>query len=581
MNIQTFQPTYRNINFCAMKKSQFSGIDYAVVEKYNAPIEKFNSHDDFDKWSQEKCYETLDIDLGGRDSNVIRQRQRAQDEWEHELKKESYTPAEQLIILKGIISGIKATNDTPIPIYSRQVLHKSISDLEQKLAADKSYQFNFGTTYRNNLKDFYMDSPDSDYTGWIKIPSRDHDRENFKDNVKRLVSLSSVHWCTKANHALSYLADGDFHIYMDKGNPKIGVRVIDEQVEEIEDDLNRRILPPDYFKILNEYVKENNFTIHNNAKNSYLASLNKSAGIKIAKDLLGDELKEENAEKIFNLAGIKTQKDKNGKLILSHFEQPEYYNFSELGINEDKLFEHVSEILGDANFKGSELQNLNNLKKIHGNADFKFSKVKNLGNLKYIGGDVNFSYSRVENLCNLTKINGNADFSYSSVHNLGELNEIGGNANFYYSNVCTMGSLESIGGNANFSSTIMESLNRIRYIGGDVLFGYTHLKDMGDLREIGGDAKFIGIKLDNLGCLKRIGGNLQIHNSTIGLMNKLEHVGGNIDILDSNISSCKNLKTVDGEINIANSTFPIDTQSISPEKKESAFKKFIKFFSHN
>ena len=36
-----------NISFNAMKKSQFSGIDRFVVEKYKLPIEKFNDMGDF------------------------------------------------------------------------------------------------------------------------------------------------------------------------------------------------------------------------------------------------------------------------------------------------------------------------------------------------------------------------------------------------------------------------------------------------------------------------------------------------------------------------------------------------------
>ena len=130
------------VSFQAMKKSQFDGIDFAVVEKYKAPIEKFNTHDDFQNWAKEECYGVLDKDLSGRNSTIASQRSKMQDEWEESLKQDGrFTPAEQLVILNGIVSGVKPTNDTLLPAYSRQVLGASMSEVEAKLKQDKFYQF--------------------------------------------------------------------------------------------------------------------------------------------------------------------------------------------------------------------------------------------------------------------------------------------------------------------------------------------------------------------------------------------------------------------------------------------------------
>ena len=43
--------TCDTISFGAMKKSEFEGIDLAVVQKFKAPIEKFNSNNDLQKWA--------------------------------------------------------------------------------------------------------------------------------------------------------------------------------------------------------------------------------------------------------------------------------------------------------------------------------------------------------------------------------------------------------------------------------------------------------------------------------------------------------------------------------------------------
>ena len=45
---------FDTVSFSSMKKSQFSGIDLMVVNKFKAPIEKFNSNEDFQKWCKDK-----------------------------------------------------------------------------------------------------------------------------------------------------------------------------------------------------------------------------------------------------------------------------------------------------------------------------------------------------------------------------------------------------------------------------------------------------------------------------------------------------------------------------------------------
>ena len=43
-----------SISFSSMKKTCFSGIDLITINKFKAPIEKFNSNDDFQKWCDDK-----------------------------------------------------------------------------------------------------------------------------------------------------------------------------------------------------------------------------------------------------------------------------------------------------------------------------------------------------------------------------------------------------------------------------------------------------------------------------------------------------------------------------------------------
>lgn len=81
-------------------------------------------------------------------------------------------------------------------------------------------------------------------------------------------------------------------------------------------------------------------------------------------------------EHIFDFLGIRTQKMDNGKLILEKYKQPDSnFTFKELGIDENKMFNFVEKIYGDADFSNSEVTNLGKLKAIGGDVTIKNSKL--------------------------------------------------------------------------------------------------------------------------------------------------------------------------------------------------------------
>ena len=58
-------------------------------------------------------------------------------------------------------------------------------------------------------------------------------------------------------------------------------------------------------------------------------------------------------------------------------------------------------------------------------ADFRYSQVQDLNNLESIGGDADFSDSKVTKIPNLRRIGGTADFSNSLITDFGKLEFIG------------------------------------------------------------------------------------------------------------------------------------------------------------
>lgn len=78
-----------------------------------------------------------------------------------------------------------------------------------------------------------------DKTGWLLIPSKIHDPQNFPQNVSKLKDLSSPQgWCTGSYNAEPYLSMGDFWLYLINGEAKVTIRMIGDGMGEIRGPFN-------------------------------------------------------------------------------------------------------------------------------------------------------------------------------------------------------------------------------------------------------------------------------------------------------------------------------------------------------
>lgn len=245
-----------------MKKSQFDGIAFAVVEKFKAPIEKFNSHADFEDWASDKFVSTYNKNYGGRNINVLYQRQNMINQWNIELKKEKeYSFAEKFLILNGITKNLKPNDETICPIFNKEILAKTINELKEELKINKNLGFDFGQRYKSNLRKMYAKSNEADNntTKWLIIPSKENDPDNFAKNIEKLQTLSCHEWCTKHGGANLYLQDGDIHIYLENGKPKLAIRFDEDIIKEVNSEKNDFVIPAEYIPIVDDYIKSNDF----------------------------------------------------------------------------------------------------------------------------------------------------------------------------------------------------------------------------------------------------------------------------------------------------------------------------------
>ena len=268
-----------NLNFQAMKPNQFRGIDYAVVRKFKAPVEKFNSNTDFQNWAfnlfkelSSKVYKSKMIHADVERKIVI-------NKWKNFLLEKTYfSHAKLLLVFSAMVKNLKENNDEIPPVIQENILYKSLNEVENKLENDKDLQFDFNGIYKKELKDYYMKDFPKDYTGWLILPSKRKNKEDFENNVERLKLISNSTWCTKKwYYAESYLGSGDFHCYLENGVPKLGIRFSGCEIQEVQGEKNNSAIPKEYLDIVKKYIIKGNYYLNEDAR--YLIDLSERANL--------------------------------------------------------------------------------------------------------------------------------------------------------------------------------------------------------------------------------------------------------------------------------------------------------------
>jgi len=548
---------YDTVSFGAMKKNQFSGIDLLVINKFKAPIEKFNTEDDLQDWCEEKVNTITQKDYKGRQRETHLQRKAILKEWFDYVQDENdaYTNAISLLIFDSITKGLEEKSDTLPPILSKGILAQTIDEIQNQIKQNPKTEVNFLKAYKLNLQKSMLNKENKDAggnsTGWIKIPSYKNDPDNFDANVEKLKLLSHDNWCTKGFNAEPYLKDGDFHVYLENGKPKLGVRFFDNTIAEIQGEKNNSKIPLKYFDIVREHVENEKLSLK--AEKEIRTCLEKKIKIeRIIKERLPKGVQNSSSEEIFKAFDIDVKQDKDGFLTISHYKQPVYgFTFEDAGIKENELIKNVKKIEGQADFNLSKITNLGSLQEIGQNVIFSGLPIERLDNLQYIGGNADFLYSQIKDLGSLKTIKGNAIFTRSQIENLGNLQVIGGSAVFNHSKIENLCNLGYIGGNAIFSSSEVKSLGKLKRILGEAEFDYSNVEDLGNLQTIGGNASFMDSRIKSLAKLQTIGGYAEFGYSKIRSLGNLRTINGGANFCNSQVKDLGKIEKIDGLISVS------------------------------
>ena len=405
---------------------------------------------------------------------------------------------------------------------------------------------------------------------WIKFDGRASDSKNYAENVIKLKTLvQDTPWCTKTL-ASTQLEQGDFYVFIDNDNkPHIAVKMNGNEIDEVRGikNGNAQELEEEYRDIAISFL-ENNKDIKNGKNWLDKEEWNKRL-IRYSKEIddgtFNSEETKQLVEDLFrsdykshfntnsNLEELKKKLPKIKKYLA------EYYNCTEeeicVGdyISKEETRYPYKVILGDSDFRYSNVTNLGNLRIIGGNAYFRYSNVTNLGNLRIIGGNAYFDSSKVTDLGELQIIGRNAYFNYSNVTDLGELQKIGGDAYFNDSEITDLGDLQIIGRDAYFNYSNVTDLGDLQSIGEDAYFNYSYLTNLGKLQSIGGDANFRNSKITNLGDLQIIGGDAYFNYSKVTDLGELQSIGEDAYFNYSYLTNLGKLQSIGGDANFRNS----------------------------
>ena len=311
-----------------------------------------------------------------------------------------------------------------------------------------------------------------------------------------------------------------------------------------------------------------------------------------------DEIKNASAEEIFDLLGIKYEKDKHdGKFIISHFDnrvtkynrlqdEKETCSLTSLGINVNELLKEVKSVEKDFTIYANDNLNLNNLQHVGGNLHFSGIPSVVLDNLKSVGGNLSLMG------CN------NVDIGVKSVgdriHIMSAENvklpnlRFAKNIDFCDVKNSELSSIESVIESVelvNHSVNTSIKLDNLRNIGKNLYISstnsnYTGNFDISNLKSLGGKltamtGPHISLNLNSL----KAAGEIFIRNSEGNVnLKSLKSVEGNAvlsGVSSENIPGLNQIGGVGTSDKIKNINKAYDREKIAPNVRE-AIEKRIK-----
>jgi len=458
-NIPCYKPSFSGLNHLKLMKENPFTFVFAELNQLN--LAKYDNISEIKKMAEESLNELLDMNqyeiTNPQYSKYNGKRMWILKNWKkhfsEKLAKED--PAKACVILSSIVKSLRPENSKMPPIFDKNILLKTETDFAESIKEKGKLCFSFLKNYELNLSQRLSQKDLSAILtkkedGWIRVPSKINDPENYEQNVKLVETLAPSNWCTANGTAPKMLLKNDWQVFIKNGRVELVLQSKNGKINQIRGIKNDNKIPCEYLEIIRDYKDKNNLS-YTDEMGTCIKNAENSQNILLKTQIdLAKEIKNKDFERILNHFGVKTNKLENGNLKISEYRQPnECFSFKDLGIDEDEMFSNlrIQEIEGNADFRESKIKDLRILNKICGSALFAQSEIEKLSELTFIGGNAKFSASKITNLNKLKIINGGASLQNTSVTDLGQLEEIGGAANFIGCKIISIENLKKIGKN--------------------------------------------------------------------------------------------------------------------------------------
>jgi len=377
------------------------GVEKIIVNKYKNEIDQNIWGDPvrFRAWAEERLKKVLDFEQNpnytatGQFAHFNDARKQGVENWYKFLKEESNYKDDvfvHLLVMEGITSEMKPNNAYTPPAVSHESFEATYNALIQN---NTKVSFNDIYTQQTKLKAIQQLSKgvqtiDGIEGQWVTIPRSQRGEPNYDEHIAMVQALAEgSSWCLRFENAHNYLQGGNLHFFVDKnGNSQVAINETNGKITQIQKRYKQdSSVPVPYANVIETWARENNYTGLESSRKKAIAAKPKfdEQRAKFAK------LQQEgNYLEIFKELGITVTTKDDGTSVLNSYNPMKFGNYTlfDLGINEDKLMENVSEIHNDLNLDGSSLHALPKLRVIRGILTFGDNKISDLRSLEELYG---------------------------------------------------------------------------------------------------------------------------------------------------------------------------------------------------
>lgn len=377
------------------------GVEKIILNKYKNEIDQniWGDQARFRAWAEERLKKVLDFEQNpdytatGQFAHFNEARKQGVENWYKFLKEESNYKDDvfvHLLVMDGITSEMKPNNAATPPAVSHESFEATYNALIQNNTKVSFSDIYAQQTKLKAIQQFSkgMQTVDGIEGQWVTIPRSKKGEPDYDEHIAMVQALAEgSSWCLRFENAHNYLQGGNLHFFVDKnGNSQVAINETDGTITQIQKRYNQdSSVPVPYANVIETWAKENNYRGLESSRQTAVAAKPEFDKQKAKFSKLQEEGR---YLEIFKELGINVTTAPDGTYILSGYNPMRFgrYTLFDLGINENKLLENVSEIHSNLNLDGSSVNALPKLRVIKGSLKFGDNKVSDLRSLEELQG---------------------------------------------------------------------------------------------------------------------------------------------------------------------------------------------------